>query len=264
MLTPTTPSNIWNLYDYYLNPSATYFAAKKANEPLHALYSYNDSTVFVVNSAYAATPALWVQADVFDVKGVSAWTASSTLAALGADATKLALTAPAAAAVATLLKATLPTPYFLRLTVRSGTSTGAVLSTNTYWLSTAMDVVQWSTTQWYTTGVSKWANMQGLRALPAVALVATPTINAGAGTASVVITASTPAVVAFFIHARLVDSSSNDVLPIIWTDNFVTLKGGESVTLGATFAPQAGSLSVVVECFNNLLGAGALPSISAP
>ncbi len=52
MLNNAWPEMIWHLYDYYLNPSATYFATKKACEPLHIMYSYNDASIWAVNSLY--------------------------------------------------------------------------------------------------------------------------------------------------------------------------------------------------------------------
>ena len=52
MLNNAWPSMIWHLYDYYLDAGAGYFAAKKACEPLHIQYSYDDRSIVVVNSTY--------------------------------------------------------------------------------------------------------------------------------------------------------------------------------------------------------------------
>ena len=49
MLNNAWPSIIWNLYDYYLVPRGAYFGSKKACEPLHVQYSYDDDSVAVVN-----------------------------------------------------------------------------------------------------------------------------------------------------------------------------------------------------------------------
>ena len=50
MLNNAWPSVIWHLYDYYLQPAGGYFGTKKACEPLHIQYSYDDRSVVVVNS----------------------------------------------------------------------------------------------------------------------------------------------------------------------------------------------------------------------
>merc|ERR1712048_232482 len=54
MLNNPWPSHIWHLYDWYLNPAGSYFGAKKALEPLHIVYHYNRSSVWIVNSEYAS------------------------------------------------------------------------------------------------------------------------------------------------------------------------------------------------------------------
>ena len=43
MLNNPWPSMIWHLFDYYYEPTAAYFAVKKANEPIHIQYDYNKS-----------------------------------------------------------------------------------------------------------------------------------------------------------------------------------------------------------------------------
>ena len=53
---------IWHLYDYYLDAGAGYFATKKACEPLHIQYSYDDRSIVVVNSTYAAGRSIFAPA----------------------------------------------------------------------------------------------------------------------------------------------------------------------------------------------------------
>ena len=67
MLNNAWPSMIWHLYDYYLRPGGSYFGAKKACEPLHVQYSYDDRSVVVVNSYYRAFPRLKVTARLLNL-----------------------------------------------------------------------------------------------------------------------------------------------------------------------------------------------------
>ncbi len=46
---PTWPSFVWQTYDYYLEPTAAYFGAKKACEPLHVQWNPVTDNVEVVN-----------------------------------------------------------------------------------------------------------------------------------------------------------------------------------------------------------------------
>ena len=38
------PTLLWDLYNYDFDQAGSYFGAKKANEPLHVLYTYDDGT----------------------------------------------------------------------------------------------------------------------------------------------------------------------------------------------------------------------------
>ena len=46
---PCWPSFVWQTYDYYFEPTAAYFGAKKASEPLHIQWNPSTDTVEVVN-----------------------------------------------------------------------------------------------------------------------------------------------------------------------------------------------------------------------
>src|SRR5262249_35008934 len=67
MLNNAWPSIIWHLYDYYLRPGGGYFGTKKACEPLHVQYSYDDRSVMVVNSFYRAFPGCKVRVKVYNL-----------------------------------------------------------------------------------------------------------------------------------------------------------------------------------------------------
>ena len=67
MLNNAWPSMIWHLYDYYLDAGAGYFAAKKACEPLHIQYSYDDRSIVVVNSTYQSADGLHASVHVHNL-----------------------------------------------------------------------------------------------------------------------------------------------------------------------------------------------------
>jgi hypothetical protein len=58
MINNAWPSMIWHLYDYFLRPGGGYFGTKKACEPLHVQYSYDDRSVVLINSTYRETKKL--------------------------------------------------------------------------------------------------------------------------------------------------------------------------------------------------------------
>src|SRR5271157_6044326 len=67
MLNNAWPSTIWHLYDYYLDAGGGYYGTKKACELLHVQYSYDDHSVYVVNSIYDAAHGLTAVAHVYDI-----------------------------------------------------------------------------------------------------------------------------------------------------------------------------------------------------
>ena len=67
MLNNAWPWMIWHLYDFYLRPGGGYFGAKKACEPLHVQYSYDDRSVVVVNSFYREFKGLVASAEIYNL-----------------------------------------------------------------------------------------------------------------------------------------------------------------------------------------------------
>ena len=67
MLNNAWPSMIWHLYDYYLDAGGGYFATKKACEPLHIQYSYDDRSIVVVNSTYQSAAGLHASVHVHNL-----------------------------------------------------------------------------------------------------------------------------------------------------------------------------------------------------
>src|SRR5258708_8956945 len=65
MLNNAWPSLIWHLYDYYLVPGGGYFGTKKAMEPLHVQYGYDDQGVAVVNDTYQERKGMKVCARIY-------------------------------------------------------------------------------------------------------------------------------------------------------------------------------------------------------
>ena len=124
MLNNAWPSTIWHLYDYYLRPGGGYFGAKRAMEPLHPLYSYDDHSIYVVNSRYLDARGLKLTTKVYNLDASEKFSRDTALD-VAADSTNKVLTLPDIQG--------LSGAYFLvlRLTDASGRQVGS----NFYWLS---------------------------------------------------------------------------------------------------------------------------------
>src|SRR5437868_374815 len=93
MLNNAWPSMIWHLYDYYLRPGGGYFGAKKAMEPLHPVYSYDDHAIWLVSSQYTDAPGLKLTAKILNLDMTEKFSKDAVLD-VAADATVKILTLP--------------------------------------------------------------------------------------------------------------------------------------------------------------------------
>ena len=71
MMDNAWPSIHWNLYDYYFKPAGGYFGAKKALEPVHALWDYNSNKIKVYNSTLNGYAGMQLSAAVYNLPGLN-------------------------------------------------------------------------------------------------------------------------------------------------------------------------------------------------
>ena len=70
---PCWPSMVWQTYDYFFEPTAAYFAIKKAAEPLHIQWNQYTNDVEVVNYSAGLKKRLLAKAVVYNLNGSIAW-----------------------------------------------------------------------------------------------------------------------------------------------------------------------------------------------
>lgn len=226
MLNNAWPSMIWHLFDFYLRPGGGYFGAKKACEPLHIQYSYDDRSVVVVNSTLNAYSGLKASAQVLDLNLKPRLT-KTTMVNAGPDSSNVVFTLPVLARLSKV--------YFVRLTLRRGDE---IVSRNFYWLSTHPDVSNWDASTWYYTPISSFASLEGLEKLQPVKLRASFHAKGGAGE----VTVSNPSRrLSFFVHLTLMNGAA-DVNPVLWQDNDFELMPGEQRAIAAKF--RAASMGI--------------------
>ncbi|HEX9311069.1 MAG TPA: hypothetical protein VF887_09675, partial [Gemmatimonadaceae bacterium] len=133
------PSIYWHLFDWYLRPAGGYFGTKKANEPVHVLFSYDDRSVAVVNSNATRTSVRGarLRARVLGLDYTEKF-ARDTVIDLPADSSMRVFLLPEPTGL------TAGSAYFVDL--RLTTADSQPLSTNFYWLSTHPDVLADSST----------------------------------------------------------------------------------------------------------------------
>lgn len=254
MLNKGWPTLLWDIYNADDDEAGTYFGAQEANRDVHVLYAYDTGTVAVDNLTATPQSGLDVEARVYDLGGTLLDDRTASNLTVGEESVLRNVLTPKVPAAAGRHQPAIT--YLVELLLRRD---GSVVDRNVYWLSTRPDVVDWPRTVGNPQAtMTEYANFHQLQSLPgATVTAAAHTMStAGVSTTSVTIanTSDRP-IVSLFLRAdvrRGTPSGSelpgdNEVLPITWTSNDVTLWPGESTQLIATYATSQldGSAPVV-------------------
>lgn len=236
MLNSHWPSFFGQLFDYYLRPGGAYFGAKKGLRRLSVVFdSYAGGTgspgrVSVVNQTQHQEHDLRARVRVYDLQGT-----------LQADQTsrRVDLSAGDAVEAMTLPHGIARTPvFFVRCQLTRGS--GEVLAENVYWQSQQPDDVgDPDNDRAFDSTQASWADMTALHSMPPVPL----DVTAHATDGHVVIRLRNPTdKVAFFERAEIVSLRDGDeILPVEYDDNYLTVFPGETAEIRGTVAEQGPS-----------------------
>jgi len=226
MLNNAWPSMIWHLYDYYLQPGGGYFGAKKAMQALDPVYGYDDHSVWLVSSQYADAKGLKLTARVFNLDGAEKFSKNVALDAAADSAAKV-FELPGIDG--------LSPAYFLDLRVTD--ASGKLAGSNFYWLSTKPETIDWAKSNWYTTPTASYADYTSLAQLPKTKLnVSSRTLKEGAESITRVTLENPSKSVALFVRLKVdKGKGGEEILPVVWQDNYVSLLPGEKRDISATY-----------------------------
>lgn len=240
MLNNAWPSTIWHLYDAYLQPAGGYFGTKKANEPLHVQYSYDDRSVVVVNEWLRPSSGLRVTARVFDAASKPTFERDATLD-VAANAVGRAFAIPEEAVASGGV-------HFVRLELRD--VKGAVLSSNFYWLPNRYAEFAWDKTFYVTTPISSYEDLKAVATLPKATVETAARLEDVRGERVVhVRLRNSSAALAFQLQLTILDGA-REIAPVYWDDNYVSLLPGEARELTARVGAGSGALRLRVDGLN--------------
>jgi hypothetical protein len=220
------PSLLWQTYDYYFDPTAGYFGAKKACEPLHIQWNPVTDQVEVVNYSAGQSRGLTAHAEILNLDGSLRWEKTVPLdSEEDSVSTPLRMEYPAGLTAA----------HFIRLSLRRG---GDAISTNFYLRGT------------------QEGDYRAIRTLPKVKLEAT-TRAERQGDRWLLTTElrNVSAHPALMVRLKAVREKSGDrILPALYSDNYIALMPGErrSIRTELEHADTRGETPrIVVEGFNS-------------
>ena len=218
---PCWPSMVWQTYDYYFEPTAAYFGCKKACEPLHIQYNALTDSIEVVNHSAGYCKGMVATATVYDVNGKR--TCQQKVRIGSGEDTTVALMK-----LSTLMPKAPSAVYFLRLTLADKQG---VVSENTYIMGSEEKVEK--------TAVGKFS---ALLSLPKADVEVTERVGSKADVSNVqtlcVTLRNKSKVPAPFLRLNLIGEDGEQILPVVYSDNYVTLMPNEQKTVTVSWKRQ--------------------------
>jgi len=202
---PAQPSFVWQLYHYDLEPNSALYAAKKASETVHVQLNEANRGIEVVNNLPEALTGLTIRVTVYRSNSTVDAVNTYPVAQVPASTTIKAAQIDVSARITPL--------YFVKLDLTD--AAGKLLSTNFYWQNVAQD------------------DFTGLMKMPTAMLDASATSNmAGGKTLLRVTLRNTTDTIALMAHLQLHRKGTGErVLPVFYSDNYLSLVPGESRTI---------------------------------
>ena len=234
MLNNHWPSFFGHLIDYYLNPGGAYFGAKKGLQPLSIVFDYyaagdrRAARIYVVNRTLEARQGLKASVRFYNLDGSLKFSKELAEVRIRPATSEQLMTIPRIAAVS-------PT-YFVRCQLRD--SSDALLADNLYWQSTIDDDFGAAKNdEAFTLNQASWADFTALNTMPRVEAEITGSVTrAGEESRATIILTNPSDHPAFFMRAEVTKGEDGEeVLPILYEDNYVTLFSKESRTLQVRF-----------------------------
>lgn len=220
------PSVIWQIYDWYLEPNAGYYAMQNAVEPVHIQFNQNDSTVAIVNRTHHATGLLTADAAIYDIN--TKLIKSAHLGHLGLAQEGVQEVIPLKAALTGLKGVS-----FVVLNLLN--ERGQVVSHNVYWMAPEND----------------FTSFNSMKRTQVTAKVLKGSKGVAENKWTLQVTNNSDRI-AFFIRPQLL-RNGEEVMPSYWSAGYFTLAPHESMTVTVA-APVAklGTIapSVLIEGWN--------------
>jgi exo-1,4-beta-D-glucosaminidase len=249
MLNSHWPSFYGHIIDYYLSPGGAYYGAKKGLRPVSVVFDayakgdHSHARVLVFNQSPDAVQGLRVRVRVYDLSG-------KVLDDRSVEGIQVPFNG--ATQVLALPRYSQSTPVFF-VRCQLADDKGNLLVDNTYWQSqkdddmgdpkndSAFDLKQ-----------DSWADMTALNTMPQVELGVSAQQIASDGDKQITIKLHNPlGHIAFFERAAVsAEKNGDEILPIRYDDNYVTVYPGDTIEIHATVSKAAEPRWIKLEGYN--------------
>jgi hypothetical protein len=217
MSSPAQPSFVWQLYHYDLEPNASLFAVKKAGEMVHIQLNESNGELQVINNRPEILKGALAHEAVYTIDGTLRYEHDFEVTGPATSAINLGQIDPVEGDWHWPKELT--APHFIKLSLKD--ASGKPLSDNFYWRGTRLEP----------------ESLQALDSLQTMTLQAKATRQDEGDKVRVTVTLRNPgSQVALMAHVQLRHGASSSqnaarVLPVFYSDNYVSLVPGESRTI---------------------------------
>jgi exo-1,4-beta-D-glucosaminidase len=250
MLNNHWPSFFGHIFDYYLRPGGAYFGAKKGLRPLSVVFDayatgdHDAAKITVVNQSPDAQQGLRARVRVYDLQGRVRHDAAADHLNVAPGGAVQALTLPRLAWDSRV--------FFVRCELFD--QDGKRVAGNVYWQSQRLDDVGDPRNDWaFELKQSSWADMTALNQMGSTPVKVNAKRMPGQGDNRVAVRLHNPTSrVAFFERVELTATRDGDeILPIEYSDNYVTVFPGETVDIQGDIPTGADAAWVRVTGYNS-------------
>ena len=232
MLNSAWPALYWQLYDWYLAPTAGYYGTQKANAPYQLIYNYGDHTVYGVDDVMPEASYEAVL-KIFDKDGKL----------IGRDNKPVDFVPRQPQKVYSGIEG----PCFLSLELRLG---GEPVANNFYCIPAKDNVYDWEASNWFISPIKEYGDLSFVTALPQTKL--TLDVKKADKGYEVTLTNSSE-VIAYQNILKALDEKGQLIPAVLWSDNFFALTPGESRTVRCILPEGVGEARIAFEGWNGVL-----------
>ena len=234
MLDSHWPSFFGHLIDYYLKPGGAYFGAKKGMQPLSIVFDYyatgdrKTAYIYLVNQRLKGRHGLKATVRYYNLDGGVKYSKELLNMSIGPISRERVLSIPRIAGVSAT--------YFVRCELAD--EGGTPIVDNLYWQSTTDDNMGGpQNDRAFILEQVSWANFTALNTMPrAEADISGKLTRAGDELRAVITITNPTGQVAFFMRAEVTKGlGGEELLPITYEDNYLTLFPGDSRKVWARF-----------------------------
>lgn len=208
------PSFMWQTYDYYLDTNGGYFGTKAGNQPTRAIFDPRDDSIVLANASSRLYENVCTTAKIFDLYGKLVSSEEYVTERLEPDSFGITLGKVDFSAAKTDI-------VFLQLTLRQ--TSGSVLGENTYWHNRI-----------------EYQNYRALSVMEkaSVSLKVLAAEHNASGEMKYTLQIQNGSVPALGVRLRLIGEGDSPILPVFYSDNYLTMMPEEKRIISASVARE--------------------------